>query len=66
MDWRDRIAIEPEVLVGKPVIKGTRLAVSFITDLLARGWSEQTILDNYAGLSREDIRACLAYASDRA
>jgi len=66
MDWHDRIVIDPEVLTGKPVIKGTRLAVSFITDLLARGWSEQTILDNYPGLSREDIRACLAYAESKA
>jgi len=66
MDWRDRIVIDPEVLVGKPVIKGTRLAVTFVIDLLARGWSEQTILDNYPGLTREDIRACLAYAGDKA
>jgi uncharacterized protein (DUF433 family) len=57
--------VNPEVLTGKPVIKGTRLAVEFIVDLLARGWSEQDILTNYPRLTREDIQACLAYASER-
>jgi uncharacterized protein (DUF433 family) len=50
------------VLVGKPVVKGTRLAVEFIVDLLAQGWSEADILRNYPRLTREDIQACLAYA----
>lgn len=63
MAWQDRIIIDPEVLAGKPVIKGTRLAVEFVVGLLAEGWSDQDILDNYVGLSREDIKACLAYAS---
>ena len=63
MDKQDRIAIDPEILVGKPVIKGTRLAVEFIIDLLARGWTEDDILRNYPSLSREDIQACLRYAS---
>jgi len=64
MKWQGRIVIDPEVLVGKPVIKGTRLAVEFIVGLLAQGWSEAEILQNYAGLTREDILACLSYASD--
>jgi uncharacterized protein (DUF433 family) len=64
MKWRERIVIDPGILVGKPVIKGTRLAVEFIIDLLAQGWTEQDILRNYPGLAREDIQACLAYASD--
>lgn len=64
MNWRDRIVIDPEILVGKPVVKGTRLAVDFVIDLLAQGWSEAQILKNYPGLTREDIQACLAYASD--
>ena len=63
MDWQDRITIDPEILVGKPVIRGTRLAVEFILDLLAQGWTEAEILRNYPGLAREDLRACLAYAS---
>lgn len=65
MGWEERIVIDPAVLVGKPVIKGTRLAVGFIIDLLAKGWTEEVILKNYPGLTREDIQACLAYASER-
>ena len=64
MNWQERIIIDPEVLVGKPVVKGSRLAVEFIIDLLAKGWSEDEILRNYPGLSQEDIRACLSYASE--
>jgi len=63
MNWQERIVIDPEILVGKPVVKGTRLAVEFIIDLLAQGWSEPEILRNYPGLTSEDIRACLNYAS---
>ncbi len=62
MNWQDRIVIDPQILVGKPVIKGTRLAVEFIIDLLAQGWSEAEILRNYPGLTPEDIQACLGYA----
>ena len=64
MAWKERIILDPNVLVGKPVIKGTRLAVEFIIDLLAQGWSETQILENYPGLTREDIYACLGYASE--
>jgi len=63
MTWQERIVIDPEILVGKPVIKGTRLAVDFIIDLLAQGWSEEDILRNYTGLTHEDVQACLGYAS---
>lgn len=63
MKWSEQIAIDPEILVGKPIIHGTRLAVEFIIDLLAQGWSEAEILDNYPGLTGDDIRACLRYAS---
>jgi uncharacterized protein (DUF433 family) len=65
MNWQDRIAIDPAVLVGKPVIKGTRLAVEFVIDLLAQGWTEADVLKNYPGLTREDVLACLAYAGER-
>ena len=64
MEWEDRITADPKVLVGKPVIKGTRLAVEFIIDLLANSWSEAQILDNYPGLVHEDIVACLRYANE--
>jgi uncharacterized protein (DUF433 family) len=63
MPWPDRIIVDPEILVGKPVIRGTRLAVEFILELLAAGQSENEILANYPGLTREDILACLCYAS---
>ena len=64
MDRQERIIVDPQILVGKPVIKGTRLAVEFIVDLLAQGWSDDEILRNYPGISQDDIRACLSYASD--
>ena len=54
--------IDPEVLTGKPVIKGTRLSVELITDLLAQGWTETDLVRNYPGLQSEDIQACLIYA----
>jgi len=63
IDWRERIVIDPEVLVGKPIVRGTRLAVEFIIDLLAQGWVEPEILRNYPGLTHEDVQACLSYAS---
>jgi uncharacterized protein (DUF433 family) len=63
MNWQDRIVADPKILVGKPVIKGTRLAVEFIIDLLAQGWTEAEILRNYPRLTGEDIQACLQYAS---
>ncbi len=63
MPWPERIVVDPEVLAGKPVIRGTRLAVEFILELLAAGQSESEILANYPGLAREDILACLSYAS---
>ena len=65
MEWHERIVINPDVLVGKPVIKGTRLAVEFVIDRLAQGWSYDDILANYPGITREDVLACLAYASER-
>lgn len=63
-DWRERIAIDPEVLVGKPVVKGTRMSVEFVIDLLARGWTQDQVLSEYDHLRPEDIRACLAYARE--
>jgi uncharacterized protein (DUF433 family) len=63
MAFSERIVVNPEVLAGKPVIRGTRLAVEFILELLAAGESESDLLENYPGLTREDILACLSYAS---
>jgi uncharacterized protein (DUF433 family) len=59
-----RITLDPKVLVGKPVIRGTRLAVEFVIGLMADGWSEADILANYPGITHDDVIACLAYARD--
>ncbi len=57
MNWQERIVIDPNILVGKPIVRGTRLAVEFIIELLAQGWPEEEILRNYPGLTTDDIRA---------
>lgn len=62
MNWHEYISSDPDILVGKPVIKGTRIAVDFILDLLAQGWTEQEILDNYPALSKQVIQAVFAFA----
>jgi uncharacterized protein (DUF433 family) len=59
-----RIVLDPAVLAGKPVVRGTRLSVDFVIGLMAEGWTEADILRNYPGLTHEDIAACLAYARD--
>ena len=62
-DLLDRITCNPEIMVGKHVIKGTRLTVDFILNLLAHGTTIPEILDEYEGLVEADIRACLLFAS---
>jgi uncharacterized protein (DUF433 family) len=64
MTEHPRIALAPDVLAGKPVIRGTRLSVEFVIDLLADGWSEADILQSYPGVTHDDVIACLAYARD--
>lgn len=64
MHWQDRISVDPKVLVGKPVIKGTRIAVEFLMDLLAEGWTHPQILANYPQLTSDDIQAALHYAAE--
>ena len=64
MPLSERIVVDPEILAGKPVIRGTRLSVELILGLLAAGQSENELLANYPGLTREDILACLSYAVD--
>jgi len=63
MPLSERIVFDPAVLAGKPVVRGTRLAVELILELLAAGQSEEDLLSSYPGLTREDILACLSYAS---
>jgi len=64
MQWTSRIVIDPEILTGKPVIKGTRISVELIIELLARGYSKEQIVEQYDHVTPEDIQACLAYASE--
>ncbi len=59
----ERIVLNPKVMVGKPVIRGTRLTVDYILNLLAHGATEQEILEEYKGLSEDDIRACFLFAT---
>ena len=59
----DRIVLDPKVMVGKPVIRGTRLTVDFILNLLAHGTTEDDILNEYKGLENEDIQACFLFAT---
>ena len=58
-----RIALNPRVMVGKPVIKGTRLTVEHVLNLLAHGATVEEILEEYDGLALEDIQACLLFAT---
>jgi uncharacterized protein (DUF433 family) len=64
MNWQDRIATDPGVLAGKAAIKGTRLAVEFLIELLAEGWTTEQILHNYPQLTAEDLQAALHYAAE--
>lgn len=64
MEWQNYIHSDPNVLVGKPVVRGTRLAVEFLLQLKANGWKEEDILENYPSLSKESLQAVFAYAAD--
>ncbi len=66
MDWRDHIHSDPGILSGKPVVKGTRLSVEFLLDLLANGWSEEQILESYPNLTHDSLRAVFAFAAESA
>jgi uncharacterized protein (DUF433 family) len=62
MDWRSHIEVNPDVLVGKPVVQGTRIAVEQVIGLLGEGWPESDILAAFPTLTHEHVLACLAYA----
>ena len=59
-----RIVLDPEILTGKPIIRGTRISVDFILDLLASGWTESSIIQEYPGIGHDDIIACIRYAQE--
>ena len=65
MNPLERIAIDPAVRFGKPCVRGTRISVGDILEYLASGMSEDEILSDFPQLTRDDIRACLAYAAER-
>lgn len=62
-DWREHIESHPDVLSGKPVVKGTRIPAAFLLELLAAGWTERDLLEGYPDLTPDDLRAVWAYAS---
>ena len=64
MALTDRIVVDSKILTGKPVIRGTRISVELVVELLAAGWSHAQILASYPHLTEEDIRSCLAYAGE--
>ncbi len=64
MNWNERIVSDKNVLLGKPIIKGTRISVEFILERLAHGWNEEKILISYPHLKKEDLQAVFAYIND--
>ncbi|MGH9947749.1 MAG: DUF433 domain-containing protein [Pyrinomonadaceae bacterium] len=64
MKWEERIVCNPNVLLGKPTIKGTRLSVAFLLERLADGWTEKMLYENYPRLAPADLQAVFAYASE--
>ena len=64
MNAQSRIILDPLVLSGKPIIRGTRISVDLVLDLLASGWDDVTIVKEYPGLCRDDILACIRYAQE--
>jgi uncharacterized protein (DUF433 family) len=64
MNWREHIVSDPNILVGKPTIKGTRISVELILGWLANGWTFEEILTSYPHITRDDILAALAFAAE--
>lgn len=64
MDWQLYIHSDPQILLGKPTVKGTRLSVEFMLGLFAAGWTEQQVLENYPTLTPEALRAVFAFAAE--
>jgi uncharacterized protein (DUF433 family) len=66
LDWNDRIEIAPGRLGGKPVVRGSRISVELVVEMLADGWSEERVLESYPALTLDDVCACLGYAATSA
>ena len=64
INWKKHIHSDPNILVGKPVVKGTRLSVEFLLGLLAKGWNEKQILKNYPSLTASGLQSVFAFAAE--
>lgn len=64
MNWNEYIISDPEILVGKPILKGTRISVELILELFSSGWTEKQILESYPTLSTASLRAVFLYLKD--
>jgi uncharacterized protein (DUF433 family) len=64
MDWREHIVTDPDILMGKPTVKGTRISVELILGWLAQGWTHEQVLEAYPNIKRDDILAALAFAAE--
>jgi uncharacterized protein (DUF433 family) len=64
MDWREYIHSNPKILFGKPIVKGTRLSVEFLLGLFAVGWTEEQVLENYPGLTVQQLEAVLDFKAN--
>ena len=64
MNWKEHIVVNPDVLVGKPIIKGTRISIELLLDCFASGWSYDDILEAYPHLTREQVQAAVAFAAE--
>lgn len=64
MDWKHRITVNPDILVGKPIVRGTRISVELLMDRLSDGWSIEQILEAYPHLTREDVLAAIAFVTE--
>ncbi|OHC66812.1 MAG: antitoxin [Rhodocyclales bacterium GWA2_65_19] len=64
MNWKDHVIVDPKVLVGKPIIRGTRISVELLMDRLADGWSMEQILESYPRVTRDDVLAAIAFVTE--
>lgn len=63
-NWKDRVTVDPNVLTGKPIIRGTRISVEQLMDRLSDGWSMEQILESYPRITREDVLAAIAFVTE--
>jgi uncharacterized protein (DUF433 family) len=64
IDWKDYIIADPKILVGKPVIKGTRISVEFLLGLFSKGWTEKQIMEEYPSVTKESLQALFSYIEE--